>query len=77
MSSFHKFLLCVQFFFYVCREHVFEVNYLPELTRQGVGLMSPLFYCLGARLILLLRGFVAKQACLGLWLSKPTFLSDH
>ena len=39
--------------------------------------MIPLFYCLGAFLRLLLHGFVAKQACLALWLNKPAFLSDH
>ena len=39
--------------------------------------MPPLFYCLGASLSLLLHGFVAEEACLLLWLSKPAFLSDH
>ena len=39
--------------------------------------MPPLFYCLGACLMLLLHGFVAKQACLALWLRKLAFLSDH
>ena len=33
--------------------------------------MPPLFYCFGACLMLLLHGFVAKQTCLVLWLSKP------
>ena len=38
--------------------------------------MPPLFNCLQACLMLLLRGFVAKQARFVLWLSKP-FLSNH
>ena len=38
---------------------------------------SPLFYCLGAHLVFLLPNFVAKQACLILWLSKPGFLRDY
>ena len=50
---------------------------LTELTEQDVGLMPPLFYCLGACLMLRLHGFLAKQTCLVLWLSKPAFLSDH
>ena len=37
--------------------------------------MPPLFYCFRACLILLeLCAFVAKQACLLLWLSEPAFL---
>ena len=39
--------------------------------------MPLLFYCLGACLVLLLYGFVAKQACLVLWLSKPALLNNH
>ena len=39
--------------------------------------MPPLFYCLGACLVLLLYGFVANQACLVLWLSKPALLNNH
>ena len=46
---------------------------LTELTGQDVGLIPALFYCLGACLMFLLPGFVAKQACLVLWLSKPAF----
>ena len=38
--------------------------------------MPPLFYYLGACLMLLSRGFVAKRVCLVLWLSKPAFLSN-
>ena len=43
---------------------------------QDVGPMYPLFHCLGVCLILL-HDSVAKQACLVLWLSTPTFLSNH
>ena len=39
--------------------------------------MPTLVYCLGACVMLLLHGFVAKQACLVLWLSRPTFFSYH
>ena len=39
--------------------------------------MPPLFYCLGAYLLLLLHGLVAKQAGLVPWLSKLAFLSNH
>ena len=42
-----------------------------------MGLMSPLICCLGACIMHLLYGFVAKQACLVLWLSKSAFLSNH
>ena len=38
--------------------------------------MPPLSYCLGACPVLLWPGFVAKQACLFLWISKPAF-SNH
>ena len=34
---------------------------LTELTGQDVGLMPPLFYFLGACLMLLLHGFVASK----------------
>ena len=51
------------------------VNLLSSLGRICVSCHC--FYCLGARLMLLLHGFVAKQACLALWLNKPAFLSDH
>ena len=62
--------------FYVCAEHVLVViNFLSSLGRTE--LIPPLFYCLGAHLMLLLHGFVAKQTSLVLWLSKPAFLSDH
>ena len=46
---------------------------ITELAGQDVGLMPPSFYFWE----LLLHGFVAKQACLVLWLSKPVFMSDH
>ena len=36
---------------------------LTELTGQDVGLVSPLFYCLGACHMLLLHGFVIMQTC--------------
>ena len=51
-------------------------NLLSSLGRMW-GSMAPLFHCLGARLMLLLYGSAAKQACLVLWLSKPTLLSHH
>ena len=38
-----------------------------------MGLIPPLFYCLGACLVLLLHGFVANQTCLILWLNKHNF----
>ena len=50
---------------------------LTELPRQHVELMPSLLYSLGARLGLLRPGFVAKQACLALWLSEPALLSDR
>ena len=50
---------------------------LTELTGRYVGLMPPLFYGLGECLMLLLQVFVAKPACLVLWLSKPVLLSNH
>ena len=62
--------------FPVCREHVLEtINFLSSLE----GGRSH------ATIILLFRGlscasvasFVAKQACLVLWLSKPAFLNNH
>ena len=52
-------------------------HWLPELTGQDVGLMRPLFYCFGTRLMLLLHGFVVKHASLVLQLSKPTFLNNR
>ena len=39
--------------------------------------MPPLFYCFGACLVLLLCGFIAKKACLVVWLGKLAFLSYH
>ena len=45
-------------------------NLLSSLGRM-LGLMPLLFYCLGACLVLLLLGLVAKQACLVLRLGKP------
>ena len=60
--------LCVQ---RACSRH----HSLIELTGQGVGLMPSLSYCLGACPVLLLPGFVAKQACLFLWISKPAFIN--
>ena len=44
-----------------------------ELTGQNLGLTPPLFYCLRARLMLLLHGFIVRQVCWVLWLSKPAF----
>ena len=47
--------------FFTCAE---SMSQLTELTGQDVGLMPPVFYCLGACLVLLTHGFVAKQAWL-------------
>ena len=51
-------------------------NHYTNLTDRMCGLPQ-LFYYFGACLMLLLHGFVAKQACLALLLSKPAFLNDH
>ena len=60
----------------MCRELVLGIlNLLSPLT--GCGHVPPQFYCGGAGLGLLFQGFVAKQTCLVLWLSKPTFLSNR
>ena len=48
--------------FYVCREHALGIINLLSSDGQDVSLMAPLFYCLGACLVLLLPGFIAKQA---------------
>ena len=55
--------------FSVWREHVL----IPRTTEQEESLMPPLVDCFEARLQLLLCGFVAKQACLVLWLNKSFF----
>ena len=52
-------------------------HYLTEFTGQDVCSIPPLFSCLGTCLRLLVPGFVAKQACLVLWLSKPTFVNNY
>ena len=61
------------FVFSACRGVCPRNHPLGELVGQGVGLMLPLFYCFRVCLMLLLHGFVAKQACLVLWLNKSTF----
>ena len=43
----------------------------------GHGSHATTVSLLGTCLAFLLHGFAAKQACLVLCLSKPTFLSDH
>ena len=65
--------------FYVYKQHVpGTINLLSSLGNQYVGLILPLFYCLGVCPMLLLHGFfVAKKAGLVLSLSKPAFLSNH
>ena len=47
---------------FLCVQRAYPRDHeLTELTGQDVGLMLPLFYCLGARLVLLsLLGFVVK-----------------
>ena len=58
------------------RGHVLGIiNSLSSLGSGGSP--APLFHCLGAGLVFTLPGFVAKLACLVLWLSKPAFSSDH
>ena len=60
--------------FYVWREHVL----ISWATEWDEGFMPLLFHCFEACLVLLLCGFVAKQACLVLWLNKFFFfLSNH
>ena len=49
----------INFHFFMCAENMSQ---LTKLTGQDVGLMSPVFYCLGACLVLLMHGFVAKRA---------------
>ena len=50
---------------FLCVQRAYPRDHeLTELTGQDVGLMAPLFYCFGVRLVLLLHGFVVKQACL-------------
>ena len=56
--------------FYVWREHVL----ISWATEQGEGFVPPLSHCFEACLVLLLCGFVAKQACLVLWLNKSGFV---
>ena len=57
-------------FFYVYRQYVRGIiNLLSSLCSMWVSM----FHCFGGCLVLLLCGFVAKEACLLLWLSKPAF----
>ena len=66
-------------YIFVCSVHriaCLRNHLLTDPTGEDVGLIPQLFYCLGACLMLLLYGFVAKQACLVLF-SKPAFLSDR
>ena len=58
--------------FHGWREHVLGlINLLSSLA--GCGPHATLFYCVRAGPGLLLNGFVAKPACLVLWLSNPAF----
>ena len=58
---------------YVSREHALGlINLLSSLA--GCGPHATLFSCVRAGPGLLLNGFVAKPACLVLWLSNPAFL---
>ena len=52
------------------------ISLLNSLNRMWVA-CNHCFIVLGACLMLLLHGFVAKQVCLVLWLSKPALLIDH
>ena len=52
------------------------ISLLNSLNRMWVA-CNHCFIVLGACLMLLLHGFVAKQFCLVLWLSKPALLIDH
>ena len=51
------------FVFSMCRETCPQNHELINLTGQDVGLIPPLFYCLGVCLMLLLHGFVVKIGC--------------
>ena len=63
--------------FYVFRECILGIiNLLSSLGGMWVSCVH-CFIVLGACLMLPLPGFVAKQAGLVLWLSKPAFLSNH
>ena len=64
-----------QIVFYVCREHILGVINVPSWA--GCGSPATIILLFGACLLLLLQSFVAKQACLVLWLSKPAFLNNH
>lgn len=58
--------------FHGWREHVLGlINLLSSLA--GCGPHATLSYCVRAGPGLLLNGFVAKPACLVLWLSNPAF----
>ena len=63
--------------FYVFRERILGIiNLLSSLGRMWVS-CTHCFIVLGACLMLLLPGFVAKHSSLVLWLSKPGFFSNH
>ena len=68
MSPFHKPL------FFMCRKHVLWIICL--LSSLG-RMWGSCHHCFSLCLVLLFRGFVAKQACLVLWLSHPASLSNH
>ena len=52
------------------------INLLSSLSRMWVA-WHHCCIVLGACLMFLLHGFVAKQVCLALWLSRPALLIDH
>ena len=62
---------------HVCREHVLGIsNFLSSLGSLWVS-RHHCVIVLGSGPMLLLPGFIAKPACLVLWLSKPAPLSNH
>ena len=72
---------CKTYFKSVYNEHLSIlgiINLLSSLGRMWVSCPhETMFYCFEVCLVLLLCSFVAKQACLILWLSKHGFLSNH
>ena len=58
---------------FLCAYVLGIISALSSLGRMWVSCHRFFLFCFGARPVLLLRGFVAKQGCLVLWLSKPAF----
>ena len=60
--------------FFMCAESMSSGSLNCWAHWAGCGLMPPLFHCLGACLVLLLHGFVAKRACLVFVVKQTCFL---